>query len=194
MNEETEVLDPQPEVQEEEAQPTSEEIADWKRKAEVSSQNFERAKKAEEEKKALAAKVAELEALQNTDLEFLDPNDPVQKRLKEVDAKLAQLEEREQLADVHSKYPALKDKREEFDAYRQDYPLTKLEVVAKLFLTENGLLDEPTKRKGLEKAGGGQRTTPQAGKFTAEDAKRLRETNFKEYMKLVRAGKLQIAK
>ena len=65
MENETEVLDTQNNQDEvvinEEETLSPEEIADLKHKAEVSSQNFERAKKAEEAKKALETKLAELE-------------------------------------------------------------------------------------------------------------------------------------
>jgi hypothetical protein len=93
-----------------------------------------------------------------------------------------------------TKYPILRDKLSEFEQYKQEYQGVKLESVAKLFLSENDLLGDSPKRKGLEKAGGGQRVAPSEGKFTAEDAKRLRETNYKEYLKQVRSGKLQISK
>lgn len=65
MENQTEVLDTQNNQDEvvinEEETLTPEEIADLKHKAEVSSQNYERAKKAEEAKKALEVKIAELE-------------------------------------------------------------------------------------------------------------------------------------
>lgn len=177
-------------VPQEEAQPLSaEEIAELKRKAEVSSQNFERAKKAETSEKLLTARIQELESQLSTN-DYIDPNDVIQNQLAEFNAKLAKLEEDRALAEIFTKYPALKDKQSEFDTYRQSYPAgSNLEPIAKLFMAENDMLETP-KRKGLEKAGGGQRVVPTAG-MTQEDIQRLRTSNWKEYTKLVREGKIK---
>ncbi len=174
---------------------TAEQIAELKSKADVSSQNFERAKKAEADKKALADKITLLEqqlASSNID-EFADPNEAVLTQLADLNAKFSALEEEKQLNSVLGKYPVLADKRTEFDTFRMEYPSTKLESVAKLFLSENDLLAETPKRKGLERAGGGQRTAPATGKMTSEDVKRLRENNYPEYMKRLKDGTLQIS-
>ena len=61
----------------------------------------------------------------------------------------------------------------------------------KAYLAAHDRLGKTQKRKGLEKAGGGQRTPP-CEKMTAYDAKRLRENNFNEYRKQLMAGKIQI--
>lgn len=196
MNEEIEEVVPQTEEQQvepEEETLTPEQIADLKNRANVSSQNFERAKKAEEDKKLLQEKVQELES-QLVTTEYADPDDVVQTKLAELSAKLAKIEEDKQIDSIVSKYPVLKDKMSEFELYRQEYPATKLESVAKLYLSENDLLNETPKRKGLEKAGGGQRVAPSNGKMTSEDVKRLRETNFKEYKTLLKSGRLDISK
>lgn len=195
MEKEVEQDDAQPEVIEEQAEVelTAQEIADLQKAAEVSSQNFERAKKAEQARKALEEENALLKSQLETD-QFSEPDNIIQKQIKELSDKFSAIEQEKQLEALCSQYPALKDKRSEFDSYRTDYPGGKLEAIAKLFLAENNLLEEPVKRKGLEKAGGGQRVAPQQGKYSAEDVKRLRETNFKQYMKLVRSGKLQLNK
>lgn len=196
MNEQIEDVVPQTEEQQEETEEetlTPEQIADLKNKANVSSQNFERAKKAEEEKKLLQEKVQELES-QLVTTEYADPDDVVQTKLAELSAKLAKIEQDKQMDSILLKYPVLVDKMTEFEQYKQEYPTTKLESIAKLFLSENDLLTETPKRKGLEKAGGGQRVAPSNGKMTSEDVKRLRETNFKEYKNLLKTGKLNISK
>ena len=173
---------------------TAEQIAELKQKADVSSQNFERAKKAETEKKALAEKIALLETqLASSENEFADPSDTVLAQLAELNAKFSSLEEEKQMNLVVQKYPIIADKRVEFDTYRLEYPAHKIETVAKLFLAENDLLAEKPKRKGLEEARGGQRVPPATGKMTSEDAKRLRENNYAEYMKRIKAGTLQIS-
>lgn len=190
-------LDTQSEDQEEEApeaELTKEEIADLKKKAEVSSQNFERLKKAEADKKILLEEKAQLEAqLASSTNDFEDPNASVLTQLATLNQKFNQLEEDKQMDALLVQYPALKDKRSEFDAYRAEYPATKLEPIAKLFLAENELLTETPKRRGLEKAGGGQRTVNPSGKMSAEDVKRLRETNWKKYTQMLREGKIQIS-
>lgn len=198
MTEEIEEVVPQPEEQQEEIVEeetlTAEQIADLKAKANVSSQNFERAKKAEEEKKLLQSKIQELESQLIPADDFSDPNDVVQTKLAELNAKLNKMEEDKQMESLTAKYPVLTDKLAEFELYRQEYPTAKLESVAKLFLSENDLLNDTPKRKGLEKAGGGQRTAPSNGQMTSDDVKRLRETNFKEYKALLKSGKLKISK
>lgn len=166
---------------------TAEEIADLKKKADVSSQNFERAKKAEADKKELQEKVALLESTSYTN------DDPaVVSKLAELDAKLNRIEEDKQMDSTFAKYPVLADKRAEFEEFRKEYPGTKMENVAKIFLAEKDLLETPTRRKGLEK-GGTQRVAPESGKMTADDVKRLRTTNGREYLKLVREGKINLA-
>lgn len=191
MDNETEVLDPQTEVQEEEAPEAIdiEELNELKRRAEVSSQNYERAKKAEAKEKALLEEI-ELLKTQGSYVGFGD--DQLSAKVAEIEQKLKAQEERVHLDGVLAKYPVLADKREAFDAYRADYPVEKLDVVAKLFLAENDLLTAQPARKGLEPARGGRRTPPDNGKMSSEDVKRLRTENYKEYMKLLRSGKLNI--
>jgi hypothetical protein len=67
-----------------------------------------------------------------------------------------------------------------------------LKTAAKVFLTEKGLTGE-TQRKGLEKPTGGDRTPIVSGTMTAEDAKRLRDTDYRKYSDMVRKGQIKIA-
>lgn len=188
-NEDTETTE---ETTEEEVTLTTEQIADLQKAAQVSSQNFERAKKAEQEKKELQEKLSLLETQLETD-QYVDTDVDVVKKLNELTNKFDAIEREKELDQMELKYPALKDKRTEFTSFRLDYPSVAIESVAKVFLAEHDLLSEPPKRKGLEKAGGGQRVAPTNGKFSAEDVKRLRETNYSEYMKLIKSGKLQLS-
>lgn len=90
-------------------------------------------------------------------------------------------------------YPALKDKQAEFDEFRADPENSgmSLRTAAKAFLVENGLLEAPKpERKGLEPATGGRRETPASG-LSSEDVKKLRETNYKKYLEMLKAGKLK---
>ena len=191
MDNETEVLDPQTEVQEEVAEEEAisvEELNELRQRAAVSSQNYERLKKAEEEKKALKE---ELELLRATG-GVPEYQDDLVTKIASIEQKLRAQEERAHMDALLGKYPVLADKREAFDAYRADYPVEKLDVVAKLFLAENDLLTAQPARKGLEPVRGGRRTPPDNGKMSSEDVKRLRTENYKEYMKLLRSGKLNI--
>lgn len=186
-NEEAEVVVPQEEEQPDETVNLSpEEIEELKQKASVSSQNFERAKKAEERARALE------EELANRNLTELDDADPVMQKLSEFDKRFQRIEEEKDLAILEVKYPAIKDKRAEFDEYRTQYAGIKLESVAKLFLAEHDLLGEAPKRKGLEKAGGGARTVPKPGSMSGEEARNLRTSNYREYTKQIKEGKLKV--
>ena len=148
-------------------------------------QLYERAKKAE----AKAKELEEQLRLQPTESDPYAEED-LSHTVKELSKKLAQIEEKNQLESVYAQYPVLKDKLAEFDEYRTANPGMPLATSAKAFLAEHDLLGQAPKRKGLEKAGGGQRTPP-TGKISTEDAKRLRETNFNEYRKQLMAGKIQ---
>lgn len=148
------------------------------------AQLYERAKKAE-------LKVKELEEqrrLQTTDSDF--DEDDLRSTVKELSQKLSKMEEKTQFESLYAQYPVLQDKVAEFDEYRNMNPGMPLATSAKAFLAEHDLFGQAPKRKGLEKAGGGQRTAP-TGKTTSEDAKRLRETNYNEYKKQLMAGKIQ---
>lgn len=165
--EESEVIDPEDEI-----------IA-------KNRQLYERAKKAE----AKAKELEEQLRLQPTESDPYAEED-LAVTVKELQRKLAQMEEKNQLESLYAQYPVLKDKIAEFDEYRNANPGMQLTTSAKAFLAEHDLLSQAPKRKGLEKAGGGQRTPP-TGKISVEDAKRLRETNYNEYKKQLMAGKIQ---
>lgn len=181
-----------------EEQLSAEQIAELKRNAEVSSQNFERAKKAEAEKKALAEKIAILESQLSgsTGDEYVEPNSALFAQINELNTKLNRLEEGTEWKSLTEKYPVLNDKKADFDSFREDPENAglKLATAAKAFLVENNLIGETPKRKGLEKGGGGTRVAPTSNTMSPEDLKRLRETNWKGYMKLVRSGKIELTK
>lgn len=190
MNDETEEQVTQNEPVEEAPQAealTPEEIAELKKRASQSSQNYERAKKAEEEKKALEQRLSEAQLAQDS---FMT-EDEVSKKLRELDSKFSRIEEKTRLDATLQKYPSIADKLDEFNEYRAEYPADKMEMAAKLFLAEKDLLDETPKRKGLEKAIGGRRVTPPIA-TSNDDVKRLRENNYREYLKQLRSGKLNV--
>jgi hypothetical protein len=157
-------------------------------------QMFERTKEAEIKAKELKAQKEELEAkLASTDEDdYLETDDKVASQVAELSAQLASMKEQTQLDVIYAKYPVLKDKIEEFDTFKQDYPTDKLETAAKIFLTENDLLTEEAPRKGLEPAKGGNRVPPRGGKMSSEDIQRLRENNWEEYRKKVKSGEISV--
>ncbi len=101
----------------------------------------------------------------------------------------ASRQERER-ASVESKFPAIMDKREEFEQFIAENPGMRLETAAKAFLVENDLLQPTQPRKGLEVAGGGGRTPVQTG-MTPEEIDSLRVNNYNEYARRIRSGTLK---
>ena len=94
--------------------------------------------------------------------------------------------EKQQIA-LYAQHPQLKDKADDFEAFRATRPGYAMEDAAKLFLAEQGLLTPA--RKGLEK-GGTQRGTPTSGELTPEDTERIRTTQPKLYLQMIQNGKL----
>ena len=110
-------------------------------------------------------------------------------KISSLELKLEKLEEDKVIVQVQSKFPMLKEHSVEFDEFRREYPRHKMENVAKLFLTEKGLLEVP--RKGLENPTGGQRG-PSEPQMTRDDVKHLRETNFKLYKEKLMKGLIKV--
>ncbi len=163
--------------------PTEEQIAQWKHDSEVGAQTLARAKKAEEEARLLK------EQLENT--LPIEESDPISERFNEYDRRFKKIEEEKDIALLQIEYPAIKDKLSEFEEYKAQYPQVPIKNVAKLFLAEHDLLVTAPKRKGLEKGGGGTRTVPTSD-MSGDEARQLRTSNFKEYSKQIREGKLKI--
>lgn len=172
-----------------ESSPSKEDIAELKKQAEVSSQNYERLKKEQEKRKELEE---ELEAYRNANTvpsHYDDPDTEIQNVKKELQA----LKDEKVKTDLLSSYPILKEKWEEFEEFHShDGSSYDLAGAAKIFLVEKDLLTKPPQRKGLEKQTGGARSAPTSGKMTAEDAANLRKNNHKKYMELLQSGKLEI--
>lgn len=157
------------------------EFDDIRHKADVSSQNFERLKKAEKDLEE--AKVL----LENNNV----PSDPEDDKVGKLQAQVDDLQKKQAVSEVIEKYPILKDKLEDLEAFRE-LPENKgmnLKTAAKAFVVEKGLL-EP-QRQGLERPTGGPRT-PVASGMTADDVANLRNTNFKKYLEMVRNGEIKI--
>ena len=121
---------------------------------------------------------------------YSDEGLALKKHISTIEEKLISLEEEKNFEKLFNQYPLLKEKADEFIEFRKaEHPRAKLESVAKLYLAENGLLDQ--QRKGLEKPTGGQRTPPISG-MTTDDVANLRKNNFKKYQELIMKGQLKI--
>lgn len=113
----------------------------------------------------------------------------VEKYVTPLQQTVVSLQDELALKDVQAQFPMLKELSGEFDEFRKDYPRHKLANVAKLFLSEKGLIDTP--RQGLEKPTGGDRTPPSTG-MTSEEIKTLRTTNWPKYQDMLRKGLIKV--
>lgn len=114
---------------------------------------------------------------------------------------LQKLEFSEKLDDFIEEPPAefkgLTGKEAEFKRFakKKDNIGLPLDTLAKAFLFD--VSDDlppthtPTLTPGLENGTGGPRTAPKPQKVSLEDAKNLRETNYQEYLRLVKAGQIE---
>lgn len=157
------------------------EFNDLKHRAEVSSQNFERAKKAELELK-------EFKELQDNQTLSVYDDEPV----KKLEEKVSELNQKVAKAELIEKYPVLKDIWNDFETFQneEDNRGMNLRTSAKAFLTEKGLLDPV--RKGLEKPTGGSKEPFSSG-MKVEEVKKLRETNFKKYSDMLKKGQIKFS-
>lgn len=108
--------------------------------------------------------------------------------IADLKAKLARKEQSDQMAVVVGKYPAIADKLDEFDEYRESRPNLTIEEAAEVFAARNKLTDKKPVRKGLESPTGGDKTGSEPGTYTAADIDRLMKTDYRKFEKLIRAG------
>ena len=142
-----------------------------------------------ERRRELEARITLLET-SSSDV-FSDEGQALQKQIKEQDAKIESLLQESAKKDVLITYPVMKEKWEEFETFRSD-PDNKgmnLRTAVKAYLLEEGIL-EP-QRKGLEKTTGGPRV-PVTQEMSAEDIKKLRETDFRKYQDMLSKGQIPI--
>lgn len=144
-----------------------------------------------QKERAKRKELEELLAKQNSpDIEvFSDEGKALKSQIDALKAQLTAQNEEKILSSVQAKYPALADKMEEFNEFRESYPNANMDSVAKLFLVENDLLQPKTPPKGLERGSTGPRTIPKQG-MTSEDVKDLRMKDYKQYMEMLMSGKL----
>ena len=165
---------------------TKEEHEDLKHRADVSSQNFERAKKAEEARAAAEERVRSLEEA------LIDaknnPSDPG--KIADLERSIEDIKASQAKQEVLERYPILKDHWQELDEYRKlpENRGMNLNTAAKAFLHDKGLL-EP-KRAGLESPTGGEHV-PGDGKMTAEQIADLRMNHPEKYRDMLNKDQIK---
>lgn len=186
---------PLPEKKEEPTiEPTIEKVPEKSEKPEKGTQTPDRNLYAalEEERRLRKEREKEIESLKQAVPPSNDVFSDEGLALKrEIDALKAEVEARkqgEELGRVFTQFPAIQESSEEFEMFRKEYQNVPVEKVAKLFMSEKGLI--PQERKGLEKTSGGTRQ-PATSQISVEDVARLRQTNFSKYVQLVAEGKIR---
>jgi len=105
-------------------------------------------------------------------------------------AKISQMEDDKALDKLYEQYPVLKENSDKFNEFRRtEHPRAKIESAAKIYLAENGLLEN--RRVGLENPTGGDRAPISTG-MTADDVSNLRKNNWKKYQELLSKGLIKI--
>lgn len=142
-------------------------------------------------RKELEVQIEELKATTITpdeDVVESDEGRVLKQEIRKLERSLEEMREERELEAVVALNPQIADKRAEFDEYRKEYPKHKLQNVAKLFLAESGLLEGAPDRKGLERPTGGSKAP--APSTPSEDIRRIRETQPRRYIQMLREGKI----
>lgn len=106
-----------------------------------------------------------------------------------LEAKLADMENKQAIERLLTQYPVIKDKMDEFNEFRNEYPNLDPEKIAKIFLVEKGYTEQLKPRIGLEKPTSGSKSHQKSG-FSGDEIKRLRETQPRRYQQMLRNGKI----
>lgn len=159
---------------------------DTQHKAEVSGQNFERLKKANERTAELER---ELAALQDNPV----PSDIDANKITKLEGDIADLKAVDTKRQVIESFPQLKDLWTDLESFREDPENAgmSLKTAAKAFLTEKGLLGDSKPRAGFEPPTGGDRQ-PQSQGMTVAEAENLRKNDYKKYREMLKSGKLKV--
>lgn len=157
------------------------------RRASVSSQNFERAQKAEEKIDELKAEIQQL-------TDSTTPSGFEDERVGKLQSEIADIKAKEAKREVLEASPQLKEVWSDFEKWRSDDENKgmTLKTAAKVFLAEKGLIEGQTPRRGLETPTGGDRTPIVSG-MSPDEVKRLRETDYRKYREMLKKGQIKIA-
>ena len=171
------------EIPKEKVEISQTELDELKKNAEASSQNFERAKKAEDKLKALDSLPDDNQIPSDYDDEEVGQ---LKDKMSVIEAELGQ-------SKLIKKHPELEEVWDDFESYHaeDDNKGMKLETAAKSFLIDKGLLE--TKRKGLEKVTGGNKA-PQTSGMTLEQVEDIRKNDGKKYRDMLKKGQIKFKK
>lgn len=106
-----------------------------------------------------------------------------------LEAKLASMETVQTIDKLAVQYPAIKDKQDEFEEFRSEYPGLALEKVAKIFVMEKGYNEQINPKIGLEKATSGAKSQQKQG-LSMDEVKRLRESQPRRYQQMLKDGRI----
>lgn len=140
----------------------------------------------------LTQKITELEtALSSPDI-ISDEGKALKKEIDDFKIQIGSLTRDVAFRDVLIDNPVIKEHKEEFEKFLADPENAgmSLKTATKAFLTERGLSGD-SRRPGLERTTGGGRQTPNPVKMSLEEITHLRQTNFKQYLKLLEQGLIQ---
>jgi hypothetical protein len=154
---------------------------------------LESLKKEREERRILQEKLRLAEEQQLTSSapsdEFSDEGRALKTEIQKANEEIRKLQDERELEKVYAQFPDLKGLSSEFETYAAEYPRHKKENIAKLFLSEKGLMETP--RKGLEKTTGGPKGSFTSG-MTVDEVRDLRTTNYKKYVEMLQKGQIEI--
>lgn len=147
----------------------------------------EREKRREAERRAKELE-EQISSSTPTDEVYSDEGKTLLSKIQGLETELSGYKTESTRKDVLREYPVLEDKWTEFNEYlaEPENAGMALKTAAKSFLIENGL-SITTKRKGLEKPTGGDKTPKPQG-YTFEQMKNLRENDWDKYNKLLKEG------
>lgn len=189
------IVNPVPVIEE---QPIAEEVTEAIKPGEktdsallLESLKEERQKRREAEARAEAKELEllNLKVVNDTEV-FSDEGKVLLTKIAQLQNQLASKEEKEVLTSIHSKFPQIKDKQEEFEQFQKDNPGMRLETQAKAFMIENDLLVTPAPRKGLEPNSGGGRIPVKAG-LSADEVTNLRLNNPRKFRDMLKSGEIK---
>jgi hypothetical protein len=94
-----------------------------------------------------------------------------------------------------SSNPKLKGREEEFKryAYKPSHKTVPLNTLVKAFFYEfpEPQAHSPKPKPGLERGSGGPKSLPKPKKIPLEEAKKIRETDYRKYLELVKSGQIE---
>lgn len=142
-----------------------------------------------QKRRELEARLKELETQSDSET-FSDEGRLLKQQIDTLKGQIDTLQNAKTIEVLQAKYPAIKDKLDEFLEFKKDFPEGKEELAAKSFLIEKDLL-EVKPRKGLERNSGGGKNIPQQG-MNVDEIDTLRKTNYRKYAEMIKTGQIKV--